>query len=248
MATEEYWHKRREFLLNSEHSPLARLPMTPEALMANGPMMAVGDALSLLILGLRERAQECLEFVPRLKSLLSDPNALAHLPEYRQRESATHLREYLHLGTWLLDGEMNPLLARDAYRHLLALNQWWGRRITQPNLHDLMLLCIEGDDLQAAGALYLEHERHPLVLPPADLRFSSNARSVLYVCLARMDNTPTSVRSDALDAFRRRASRWERSASPIPYVMPVELARTLRACNMLLDRSHDLATILPLVT
>lgn len=110
-----------------------------------------------------------------------------------------------------------------------------------------MLLCLEGGDPQTALTLYLEHERRPLQLPPRDLRFSSNARAVLYACLAGRESTPVEMRSGALEAFRRRASRWERSASPIPYVMPVDLARTLRACHVLLDRPHDLATILPLV-
>src|SRR5688500_8669497 len=126
MATQEYWNTQRTFLVNSDHSPLRRLPMKPEALLANGPMSAVGDALSLLILGLPQQARECLEFVPRLRAQLSNPDALSHLPEYRQRESAGYLRQYLHLGTWLLEGEVDPGLALDAYHRMLALNQWWG--------------------------------------------------------------------------------------------------------------------------
>jgi hypothetical protein len=244
MATEEYWKKHRGFLLDSESSPLKRLlPMSPVALIAYGGSSALEAALSFLILGLPDQAQACLEFVERLQRALSDQNLLKHLPQHEQLRRAAYLRDYLHIGCWLRDGEIQSALAKDAYTHLFALNKSWGGRITQPNLHHLMLLSIEGGDLPAAGRLYIEHERHPLVLPPANLRFSSNARSLLYVCLAPPEKVSSALRNDAVEAFRRRASQWDRSVSPLPYVLPVTLARTLRACRMLLGQSYDLATV-----
>jgi hypothetical protein len=246
MATEEYWNAQRDLLLDSPHGPLARLPMSPEALAAYGPMSAVEDALRLLVLGLPDRAADRLEFVPRLRALLAGPDALAHLTEPDRMHSAASLREALHLGTWLLGDRMSATLAAEAGHHLCALNRWFGGRPTPPNLHRLMLLSVESGDAQGAADLYRANEARPLSLPPRDRRFTSNARAVLYACLAG-DAVPLDVRSDAVEALRRKATRWERSTRPIPYVGPVELARTLKACHQLMGRPHDLASILPLV-
>jgi hypothetical protein len=247
MATDGYWERRQAFLLDPEIGALASLPMSAEALVAFGPGSALENALAFLVLDRRQEAMACLEFVPRLQPFLSNPGALQGLPDHRIREAAAHLRRYLHLGVWLRTGEMEPTLADDAYAHLLALNQWWGKRFTGPNLHDLMLLSIEGGRQERAGELYLQHERRPLHLPPKDLRFSSNARALLHACLAAPADATRSLLQRAVEAFRQRASRWERSVSPVPYVMPIDLVRTLRACNLLLGSDYALGTVVRLI-
>ena len=77
-------------------------------------------------------------------------------------------------------------------------------------------------------------------------KFAANPRSVLYACVVARDEAGDVVKK-AVDAFRKRAVQWERLVSPIPYVLPLDLARTLRACHRLLGSAHDLATIVTLV-
>ena len=247
MATDEYWAKQREYVLNEQFGPRSRQPMSDEALTAFGPPSAVGDALCCLVLGMRDRADECLAFIPRLQERLAGSDGLRDLPGLRAHEAAGHLRQALHVGVWLRDGTVNAGLAREAYLVLLELNRSWGARFTAPNLLDLMLLCIEAGDGATASTLYREHERKPMQLPPKDLRFSGNARAVLYACTEGHGHVARDLLQEAVDKFRARASRWERSVTPIPYLMPVDLARTLRACNRALGLTHDLDSVVALV-
>lgn len=124
MVDEEYWHSRRRRLTDPKWGPLAFVPMEDAALLGGGPQLAVSAAFEFLLLDMPSEANTMLEFVPRLRSALQLPHALFAFPEHRRRELAAYLREYLLLGLWLSNGEIDPAVAEEAYDHLVALNRW----------------------------------------------------------------------------------------------------------------------------
>lgn len=244
MASAEHWAARRNQLLDPDWGARSFVPMEPDALVANGPSLAISDALELMVLGLGAEAATLLEFVPRLRDALADPATLAQFAEHRQCEAAAYLRESLMVGAWLASNEIDRQLADDAYAHLVKLTKWWGGTPTGPNVMHLMLLSLEAGQPDRALRDYEQYEKkRDRVLTP--VRLAKNPRALLVVHIDRPAGLTLRQVADALEQFRRSAIRWERGIQPVPYVGIVTLARVLRACAELRREPTGLLALLP---
>lgn len=218
--------------------------MEPDALVANGPSLAIADALEFMVLGLGAEAGALLEFVPRLRAALADPATLAQFAEHRQYEAAAYLRESLALGAWLASGETDRRLAEDAYVHLEKLLKWWGGTPTGPNVMHLMLLSLESGRPDRALQDYERYEKRSD--RAATLRrLAKNPRALLAAHIARPSDLAARQLADAFEQFRVSAIRWDRDIQPVPYVGIITLARVVRACADLRRESTELSSLLP---
>ena len=94
-----------------------------------------------------------------------------------------------------------------------------------------MLLACEAASPHEAIAMYAKAEKNPVLLPPRNLRFTRNPRSVLYLhlCLGQ-SSEHAQLLTKALSLFLSQATRWEKGVQPLPYVAITEAARVVRAC------------------
>lgn len=243
MATNDYWEGVRRLLFLAEFGSLARARnMTEEALIAGGPSSANIAAVECMVLGLKSETEECLRFVPRLAEALNNKALLQHLPVWDRKQREAYLRIDLHVGEWLRSGSMDPMLARNAYPYALSLNLSSSR----PNVLDLMLLSAESDNPKLACEIYRKHERKPIALPPTNVRFAANPRSVLYACLASESEADRDMARRSLDAFRKSVCATEDLHSH-KFMFRDQLARVLRAAHRALGLEYSLDFLIPLL-
>jgi hypothetical protein len=243
MADDAYWMRRGA----SIEMPI--VPMRREALVANGPMLAVHDAIVLEVLGRHHEARSLLEsFAPRLFVLISEENTFDGYPEYEKLSRWADLRTQAHVVHWLLHGKFDPALAQRAYEA-----QWRYFRMLYPSarldpvlLFYLMLFQIESGRHDDARQLYEKYEKSPVRVPPESLRFSRNPRSLLYTHLLAHE-IPRDVLRQAFDNFRNAATKWEKDVCPILYVMFSEAARVFSACLRLTGRAHAPSNVFALL-
>ena len=234
MATKEHWVAQKERLFEPDLGPLAMLPMSIEAMRALGPRLAVGEALEFLVLGFEREAFRLLDsFLPTI----SNADFVAAIEKLDRRASVS---ESAHVAYWLRHGEFNLKLARSALRYHLEVNQWWGGRMTAPNTHGAMLLAIEAEEPSRAAQLYEENEKNRVQVPPENLRFARNSRSVLYLHIKDPQGTRT---KRGMESFMKAATKWEKGFQPISYVGIVDAARTYHACQRLVGEFPQLGEV-----
>jgi hypothetical protein len=224
MASDQYWARHLASL--EKHFREVTVPYT-------GMLAGVGatHALEMIVGGKPEKARDYLnDLVPRLKSELADRRWMLGRSEYEGKEMMKAVAKGTHAAVWLQTGRFDPDLAKAARAWGEEMDRHWGGRMTGPNLLDRMLESIECGDPDAAVRLYEKQELNPLPLPPRDLRFTRNARSVLYFCLRTgKDSSVREFRDQAMRKFLAAATQWEKGIHPLPYLGLLDVARIVFA-------------------
>ncbi len=235
MATDSFWEAKRHSLFEESIGPLARLPMSHEAMIAYGPASAVFDACHFLALGCEHEAHKILDsFLPAVTKQ-GFFESIQHIEQRASVAGATNC------GYWLRYGAFDSKLASTALQYHLELNEWWGGRMTPPNVHETMLLALEADQPDTAAEYYEKHEKVHLSIPPENLRFSRNARSLLYLHIKEPKHT---MAQKGLASFVKAATKWDKGIQPIPYISIDDAARTYYACRTLTGESVSLQQVL----
>lgn len=243
MATDTYWEKTRARLYEKY-----RFPLDPSKVRARGwmPTVIISEVLQCLVVGMSENAQAVLKLIsPQMEEELASEEANREKGPSGDIQLIASISRSAHLAHWLHHDRIDLSLAERALRWRHALNAHYNSsKLTQPNLLDSMLLEVETEKPERAIPVYEANEKSPLVLPPKNMRFSSNARSVLYLHLKTgKDKTSADLRKKSLASFLRNATQWDRDVSPLPYVMLMEVARISRACWWISGEDYSLSRI-----
>ena len=216
-------------------------------------MNTVTNALACIVVGLRPNAEAILDsLLPQLKKELRTESWIQKKGPFEGTEILNVVAKAAHVGHWLKYGKFDLGLAESALRWRHALESFWKsmgiRRLTQPNILAAMLLEIESERPDRAIQVYESNEKSPFQLPPRNMRFTSNARSVLYLHLKTAKDAGTAdLRSKALASFLKNATQWDRAVDPLPYVMQMDVARIARACWCLKGEDHSIPRVIEAV-
>lgn len=232
MASETYWEER------AARIDLAKGPMSPEALIGNGPWLATCDAIVLEVVGRHKEARLLLDsFFPDLMALLSDKSAFECYPDYEKLSRLVILYNSAHIANWLLHGEFDATLGQATYDA-----EWNNYRFHCPKakadiilLLNLMLLRIESGRFERAKKLYEANEKKNIQIPPESLRFARNPRALLYAHL-HSDKIPHQHLHAARESFRKAGTQWEKDVDPVQNVLLPDAARVFSACLRLIKK------------
>lgn len=231
MATQEYWDEELGRILHPVYGSVVRLPVPDESIIGNAPSLSNRDVVCLLAHGRVEAAYQILDdFLERLASRATDFGWLTEIERQKRPPIQASVCEDYLVSTWLRHGAINPEAAQRALQAQLQLAEYWGPTPGTPWLLHSMLAAIESGQLEMADSLYREHEPTPLGELPSGLRASQNPRHVLWLFVEFGGAAEhVSQLMKLLERLAGRASKWERSVQPVPYVGSVELARIVRS-------------------